>query len=139
MTEGLTCSNCGGPVTRKGGETRVTCPHCEHVMEVAPLPSAAPPAYHDDRMRPIVVIREPVIHEAPIVIVRSGTTVVRRSSSVAPFVTSLIFVLFAIGVSAFVHMRAVRLASQVPAAAERAAEKAEKAVEKSERKPTGHH
>ncbi len=68
MTERLTCTNCGAPITRNGDETRVVCQHCQHVTECAPVAPPAPPAgaarARDDdddggRVPNIVIIQAP--------------------------------------------------------------------------------
>ena len=155
MTERLACSNCGGAVTRNGSETRVTCPYCQNVTELAPLASARSNNSDDNNRHGsgggrdvpnIVIIQAPpmivqgqaartterVVQNRPIVIVR-------RSSPFRFILGPIFFILLFVGISTYIRMRAARMAESIPAA-EKAAEKAEKGAEKApEKKPPGHH
>ncbi len=148
MTERLTCSNCGGPVTRNGNETRVTCPHCQNVTEFPPLETpggaddddVSPREGRGGRDVPAIVI----IQSGPTIVAgRStpGTTspiIVRRTSFLPYFLLPIVLILLSAGVTTWLRIRAAHLAAAIPAAekaAERDMQKAEKAAE---RKPPAH-
>ena len=132
MTERLTCSNCGAPITRSGNETRVTCPHCQTVTDVPGLESD-----RDDSSRhhaggrgssddgPSILI----IQTGPTVVGGGGSVVVRRSSS--SWIGSLFVILFVLGIIVFVKMRIAHT--------EQAIEKAVDTAEKAAEHPKGHH
>jgi len=132
MTERLTCSNCGAPVTRQGTETRVTCTHCQNVTEFAPIASddEDDDDYEHDHGRggnhvpQIVIIQgggpSVVRHESPVIIERP---------SFLPFILyPLIFIALSGGVGGYVHHRASKVSSAITGAenAVAAAEKAQK-------------
>lgn len=145
MTERLTCSNCGGPVTRTGNETRVTCPHCQNVTEFPPLETASDT--DNDGASPLLD-RGGAGRDVPaIVIIQSGPTVVtgspapftgspvivRRRSFLPFFLGPILLILLAVGISTWVRLHAARLAESIPAAekaAEKDLQKAEKAADK---------
>jgi len=134
MTERLTCSNCGAPITRSGNETSVTCPHCKTVTDVPGLESDRGDSGHrhahgggsDGGDGPSILI----IQTGPTVVGRGGSVVVRRSSS---FTWPIFVVLMVIGISAYVRMRVAHTEQAI----EKAVDKAEKAAERPP--PKGHH
>jgi hypothetical protein len=146
MTERLMCSNCGGPVTRTGNETSVTCTHCQTVTEFPPVRSASSAADDDEGDNGKRRGRDDGPRDVPaIVIIQTGggmpqgnvrPIIVQRRSSFPFFVVPIFFVLVSVGISAFIRARAAKLESAIPSAekaAERAADKGEKAAEKAEK------
>jgi hypothetical protein len=151
MTERLSCSNCGAPVTRNGRETRVTCPHCQNVTEFPPVRSASDDDDDDGGGRGggipnIVIIQAPpmivpqqqqqqyapqavrVVHDRPVVIVRRG--------SGFRIAGPIFFILLFVGISTYIRMRAAHVEESVDKAEHGAEHPGEKAGEK---KPAGHH
>jgi hypothetical protein len=145
MTERLTCSNCGGPVTRNGNETRVTCTHCQNVTEFPPLDTAGDADDDEESPRqgrggggrdvPAIVI----IQSGPTVVaggsspVSTGPIIVRRTSLAPYFLLPIVLILLSVGVTTWLRLRAAHLAEAIPAAekaAERDIQKAEKAADK---------
>jgi hypothetical protein len=141
MTERLTCSNCGGPVTRTGDETHVTCPHCGQATDIpAPSPVAAPlpvnaggSGYGGGDIPAIVIIQSaPTVFQENLTHGVPRPVVVRTPSILRYIFVPIVFVVIATAITTFVRLRAAHVTQSIEAA-EKAVEKAEKAADRKHR------
>jgi hypothetical protein len=155
MTDRVMCSNCGAPVTRQGSESSLPCPHCQVANDfpvaasAASAPSKGSSRSHrrddddgDDRGRgiPRIVIIQapPTVGQGPRVVQSGPVYIQRRRSMVSYLIVPIIFVLMTSGVVSFIRARAVRLASEIPAAEKAAERGAEKGAERAPQRSPEH-
>jgi hypothetical protein len=134
MTERLNCGNCGGPLTRAGSESSITCPHCEHATEVG-SPGGRDDDDDDDdssssnrdrgHVPAIIVINAggggnsgPSFPSPQPVVTR--TVVVSRGSSFS-FITPIIFIAIAVSASLAIRHHIMKSIPSIPSPAAAAA------------------
>jgi hypothetical protein len=141
MSGSLTCSNCGAPITRNGGETHVICSHCKSANDF-------PPDHGSERRDHSSMDRHERGHMDEdegipnIVIIQAGPTVVnsgpspvyvRRRSSGTGLFSILFSVILFLAIGAYIRHRVTHAMAEANSAErqiEKSVEKSEKAAEK---------
>jgi hypothetical protein len=129
MTERLNCGNCGGPLTRAGRESSITCGHCQHVTDVGSPggnrrddeddDDSSSSESHEGHIPAIIVINAGGGGPGPSMPQPQVTrTVVVRSGSSFSFIAPLIFIAIAVSASLAIRHHIMNSIPSIPASHE---------------------